>query len=105
MQNQGPDAMLELGTKVTLVSREYGYSRFMTAQGVVGYAATNDFALAPKPRPTPPPLPPLRTAQSGKRRGSAPTPQEKKLDLGDLPAPEMPSGGAQSNPPGFRMTR
>src|SRR5215212_9470134 len=56
MQNTGPDAMLELGQRVTLVSREYGYSRFRTAEGVTGYAATNDFQfVAPTPKPVPTP--------------------------------------------------
>src|SRR5688572_23365445 len=51
-QNTGPDAMLDLGTRVTLVSREYGYSRFRTKEGVTGYALWNDFAAAP-PAPAP----------------------------------------------------
>jgi hypothetical protein len=103
MQNTGPDAMLELGERVTLVSKEYGYSRFKTAQGVTGYAATNDFQLAPTTtskmpgrliNPTPVPK------NSGRRR--APAAPERKLDLGDVPVPDLPSGGQEAKP-GFRV--
>jgi hypothetical protein len=103
MQNSGPDAMLELGEKVTLVSREYGYSRFKTAAGVTGYAATNDFQLATAStnkmpgrliNPTPKPK------SSGRGRG--PAAPERKLDLGDVPVPDLPSGGQEAKP-GFRV--
>jgi hypothetical protein len=103
MQNSGPDAMLELGQRVTLVSREYGYSRFRTAEGVTGYAATNDFQLAPaatsKPDRFVNPTPVARIAS--RRRAPAASP-ERKLDLGDVPVPDMPTGG-QPSQPGFRM--
>jgi hypothetical protein len=103
MQNGGPDAMLELGEKVTLVSREYGYSRFKTAQGVTGYAATNDFQLATTATNKMPgrlvnPTPVSRTAS----RRRAPAAPERKLDLGDVPVPDLPSGGQEAKP-GFRV--
>lgn len=102
MQNTGPDAMLELGQRVTLVSKEYGYSRFRTAEGVTGYAATNDLQLAPQVKPTPGrfvnPTPASRIA-SRRRTPAAP---ERKLDLGDVPVPDLPAGGQEAKP-GFRL--
>jgi hypothetical protein len=99
MQNTGPDAMLELGQRVTLVSREYGYSRFKTAEGVTGYASTNDFQFVP---PTPKPVPTPPAGRGGKRK-AAQMPVGK-LDLQDVPLPEMPSRGEPAEEkPRFRV--
>jgi hypothetical protein len=103
-QNAGPDAMLELGERVTLVSREYGYSRFRTKAGMTGYAFWSDFAPAPPlPQATPTPAPSRRSGGgSGRsRRGPAPAPSADPLfDVRDVPLPELPE---RDDKPKFRM--
>jgi hypothetical protein len=94
----GADMKLPQGQKLTMLERQYGYSRVMLDDGTNGYVATEDLKLAP-PEP-PPPKPPkpsgIGSWFSGKPKNSdvEGTPSEPLFDVNDVPLP-MP----ESNTP------
>ncbi len=56
-QASGPDSSLPRGTRLLMLSREYGFSHIAIAgTGQTGYVSTDDLAPAP-PLPKPAPLP------------------------------------------------
>ena len=84
-QASGPDLQLSKGQRVTVVKREFGYSRVVLDDGQSGYVATEDIAPAP-PEAAPSPTP--------KSRRERPEPMSPRLPRGDfdkpLPLPETP---------------
>lgn len=46
-QGAGPDFNLLKGQRVTMVKREFGFSKVQTAEGETGYVATEELAVAP----------------------------------------------------------
>lgn len=90
----GPDRQLPKGAYVTLIRKEIGFSRVMTAEGVVGYVANDQMQRAPTiARTTVSPRlgEPWKPASSPRRQKSAPTRSpEDQLDLSDIPLP-LPS--------------
>jgi hypothetical protein len=90
----GADDSLTQGTRVTMVERDFGFSRVMLANGVTGYVATDDVKLVP---PEPPPKPNERVVTNRKlpQLFHAPvkksdvhsTPGEPLFDINDVPLP------------------
>ena len=87
----GPDLALKRGDKVTLVQKQFGYSRILLADGTSGFVATEDLAPAPPPAPMP------RTAlasvggRSGPRHPASnvrPT-ADPLFDMSDTPLPQQ----------------
>jgi hypothetical protein len=91
-QAAGPDATLTKNQHVTLIRREFGYSRIRTEDGQLGYVATEDITRAPDPTPTP--TPPRGSGKKG--RGGRLT-QDQPNDIA------LPQNQPSDNPaPGFR---
>ncbi len=87
----GPDLQLASGTSVTMVKREFGYSKVMTESGEVGYMANEFMRLAP-PIVQAAPAEARRQRPARERRRSIPPVRqpEEQLDLSDIPLP-LPS--------------
>jgi len=93
-QTFGADESLVQGTRVTMVQRDFGFSRVMLANGVSGYVATDDLEpLPPEPKPKPSPrvvtgrkLPKLFSAPV-KRSDVRSTPGDPLFDINDVPLP------------------
>ena len=102
----GADATLTQGQRLTVVSRDFGYSRVTLESGQSGYVATEDMKPAPPdpvtPAPRPTPKPGL--ANVGRRANSAVEPVPAPLfDVTDVPAPPLPKGSEPPSPaPVFR---
>ncbi len=101
----GADFNLTQGQKVTMLERQFGYSRVMLEDGETsGYMATEDLKPAP---PEPPPKPaPARKISSGsgrmysgkpKRSNVQPTPIDPLFDVNDVPLP-LPDDEPVSEP-------
>ena len=86
--NTGPDFQLARGAVVTMVRREFGFSRVMTEDGNVGYVANEQLKPAPAlASVVPMDVRPSRTLRSRtKPIPSAPL-REEQLDLSDIPLP------------------
>jgi hypothetical protein len=83
-QTFGADQSLAEGTRVTLVSREFGYSRVALSNGVTGYVSSDELRPLP-PEPKPKDKPPRVASRSrGKlpRLFSAPV---KRSDVESVP--------------------
>jgi hypothetical protein len=102
----GADDSLAQGSRVTMVERDFGFSRVMLTNGVTGYIATDDLKPIP-PEPTPKPnervvtnrkLPRLFSAPV-KRSNVQPTPGDPLFDINDVPLP-MSDQPTKSTPNG-----
>lgn len=91
----GPDFNLPKGHKVTMLKREFGYSRVSMEDGTTGYVATDELTPAP-PEPPPPratPMPrPKRGAGFGasskpRRSNVQPVAEDPLFDITDIPLP------------------
>lgn len=73
-QFKGADVNLMKGAKVSLLTKEVGYSYVRLCDGRKGYMANDDLAPAPKPSPTPKqkPAPIVRNKSASK---ALPVPQ------------------------------
>jgi hypothetical protein len=105
----GADETLAQGTRVTMVQRDFGFSRVMLASGTTGYVSTDE--LRPLP-PEPPPKQRTATARVVTNRKlprlfSAPvkrsnvqsTPGDPLFDINDVPA-KMEDTPAKQPPEG-----
>ena len=90
----GADETLPMGTRVTMVSRDFGYSRVMLASGITGYVSSDELKpLPPEPKPKEKParvvtnrkLPRLFSAPI-KRSNVESTPGDPLFDINDVPA-------------------
>jgi hypothetical protein len=108
-QEFGPDFTMASGQRLTLIHREFGYSRVMTENGISGYVSNDDIKPAP---PTPPPKPTPKSSIGSwfKHTPSStsnfkPVPQPL-FDVNDVPPPPMPPAGEKPHSagptPGFR---
>lgn len=100
----GADFNLEQGQRITMVKREFGYSRIQLADGQTGYVSTDELEPAPPEPPPPRATPPPRSKLfSGKLRQShvQPVPEDPLFDITDipLPMPEEPSSAPASPTP------
>ncbi len=88
----GPDFQLASGARVTVVQREFGFSKVRTEGGDVGYVANEQLRLAPVIARAAPLLETRKPRASQPRRRSAPSsrPPVEQLDLSDIPLP-LPS--------------
>ncbi len=88
-QTFGPDFLLKQDTKVTVLKRDWAFTRVMTDDGTAGYIASEDLKAAP-PEPPPPTgsSSGVRTSSSGKPKRSnvSSTPGSPLFDMSDLPA-------------------
>ena len=92
-QTFGADETLALGTRVSMVQRDFGFSRVTMANGLTGYVATDDLKpLPPEPKPKPErvvtnrKLPRLFSAPI-KRSDVQSTPGDPLFDINDVPLP------------------
>jgi len=95
------DGTLSVGTTVTILSRQLGFSRVRLANGETGFLPTRD--LIPVERPS---MTGTRTSGPAVRNfvprvgpgdnpeAAAPT----RLDMSDTPLPELPTGGQTPTP-------
>lgn len=100
----GADFNLEQGQRITMVKREFGYSRIQLADGQTGYVSTDELEPAPPEPPPPRATPPPRSKlSSGKLRQSyvQPVSEDPLFDITDipLPMPEEPSSAPVSPTP------
>jgi hypothetical protein len=92
-QTFGPDDLLGRGTRVTLMSRDMGFSRVMLENGVTGYVANEDVdVLPPEPVPTAQPATVSQRAERlfrgpARRSNVQPTPGDPLFDMNDVPLP------------------
>lgn len=86
-QGFGPDFQLSSGERVTLLTRDLGFSQIRTARAQVGYVANEDIAPAP-PVPATPPPPKIRI-HSNQPEPDYPLPPELEPPLPDLPVPKF----------------
>ena len=97
-QASGPDFALTKGQRLTMLSRQFGYSHVAMDSGQSGYVATEDLAPAPpesNPSPSPTPAPNLNTsAERPERRERAPTREEEA----QVPLPDLPQGRSSPAP-------
>lgn len=90
-QDTGPDFQLLKGAAVTMLKREFGFSRVTTEDGVVGYVANEQLKVAPLMTRAATAVEPRRSKRSSAPTRSAPRMQrEEQLDLSDIPFP-LPS--------------
>ena len=114
-QSFGPDFMLKKGERVTMLNRDWGFSRVLTENGVAGYVATEDIEPAP---PAPAPAPRIASTRSSavpighSRGGSSPrvrrenpeflgNPNDPLFNVNDVPLP-MPDEAPAKLKPEFR---
>ena len=110
-QSFGADEIIPRGTTVTLLEREFGFSRVMRPNGLTGYVPTEDIQpMAPEPpaKKAPPRLTSNRkVGRSGstvdgpiKRSNVQPTPGEPLFDVNDVPLPakDAPPGNPSATP-------
>ncbi|HEY3900359.1 MAG TPA: hypothetical protein VGM54_17245 [Chthoniobacter sp.] len=88
----GPDFELPKGSHLTMLKREFGYSRVVTDDGIVGYVSNDEMSAAPASvaRVTRPAVPNRRSYRATPRNNSNPSPrksEEPGLDLNDVPLP------------------
>ena len=109
-QEFGADFTMGNGQRLTLLHREFGYSRVMTENGISGYVSNDDIKPAPA---TPPPKPTPKSSSISswfKHTPSStsnfkPVPQPL-FDVNDVPPPPIPGGQEKPHSagptPGFR---
>lgn len=93
-QTFGADESVTQGTRVTMVERDFGFSRVTLPNGTTGYVATEDLKpLPPEPKPNPNErvvtnrkMPRLFTAPV-KRSNVESTPGDPLFDINDVPLP------------------
>jgi len=106
-QSFGADEILQQGTTVTLLQREFGFSRVMRPNGLTGYVATEDLQpMAPEqPHKAPPRLASNRKVDRpegtftgpARRSNVKPTPEDPLFDINDVPLPvKEPSAKTES---------
>ncbi|RYD68632.1 MAG: hypothetical protein EOP84_29890 [Verrucomicrobiaceae bacterium] len=108
----GADFNLVQGQKVTMLKREYGYSRVMLEDGTSGYMATEELKPAP-PEPPPPKPAPVRKSSGGgwfssgkpKRSNVQPTPTDPLFDVNDVPLPLPDEEPVPTSKPDFRYPK
>jgi hypothetical protein len=86
----GPDFRLPKGAHVTMLKREYGYSKVLTDDGVAGYVANEELQPAPVvARAAAMDMPTGRSYRERiKNNNNAPARKpDEQLDLNDLPLP------------------
>ncbi|MHA3771992.1 hypothetical protein ACXR0O_10690 [Verrucomicrobiota bacterium sgz303538] len=93
----GADFNLKQGEKLTMLDRQFGYSKVMLEDGTTGYIATEELKPAPPDPPPPKATPKPRSKSSGsggwfssgkpKRSDVQPTPNEPLFDVNDVPLP------------------
>jgi hypothetical protein len=88
-QKVGPDFDLPKGAHVTMLKREFGYSRVVTDDGVAGYVSNDQLKPAPAvARVVPTGLPAERPYRERVRSHPQPRQlEERPLDMSDLPLP------------------
>jgi len=99
----GADFKLTQGQKLTMLERQYGYSRVMLDDGTSGYVATEELKQAP-PEPPPPKVAKasgIGSWFSGKPKNSdvEATPSEPLFDVNDVPLPMPDTPPAESKKP------
>jgi hypothetical protein len=105
-QSFGPDFLLTQNAKVTVLKRDWAFTRVLMEDGTAGYIASEDLKAAP---PEPPPQARgsssgVRTTSSGKPRRSnvQSVPDSPLFDMTDLPA--LPAEAEPAKPaPDFRF--
>jgi hypothetical protein len=101
-QASGPDFALSHGDRLTMLSREYGYSHVaVAATGQSGYVATEDVVAAP-PLPTPSPSPGLAGGHSRHRHRGYDSLPPTAGEQSQIPLPEFPESKPPPNAPPFR---
>ena len=87
----GPDFELPKGAHLTMLKHEFGFSRVVTDDGIVGYVSNDQISSAPPTvaRVTRPPVPNPRSYREPPRKNSRPRnpTEEPGLDLNDVPLP------------------
>ena len=87
----GPDLSLKRGDKVTLVQKQFGYSRVLLADGTSGYVATEDSRRLRRPRPCRAAALASRGAARTAARGTRPSDvrptADPLFDISDAPLP------------------
>ena len=97
-QSFGADELLQTGTTVTLLERQFGFSRVMRPNGQTGYVSTEDIQpIAPEPaKKSPPRLATNRKVDRTtertvdgpiKRSNVKSTPGDPLFDINDVPLP------------------
>jgi hypothetical protein len=95
-QSFGADEVVPQGTTVTLLERQFGFSRVMRPNGLTGYIATEDIQpMAPEPHKAPPRLASNRKGERTERTFDGPvkrsnvksTPGDPLFDVNDVPLP------------------
>ena len=102
----GADENLNAGTHLTMLKRDFGYSRVMMDNGVSGFVPTEDVKPAPPPAAPKPAQKSIFNGWFGHR--TAPKQPEPKLDLRDIPPPPLPTksdtpGESGQDSPKFRV--
>lgn len=91
----GADMNLQSGQHVTMMTRQFGYSRVMLDDGVSGWVPTDDLKPAPAtpvPKPSPPPVSAMPWANRPNPAPSKFKPSPDPLfDVNDVPPPPLPS--------------
>jgi len=89
--SSGPDFQLPRGAVVTMLRREFGYSRIVTDQGIAGYVANEQLTPAPAVAiRAPADLRSPRPPRSRSKPAPVPRQMEDRIDLTDLDLP-LPS--------------
>ena len=112
-QSFGPDFMLKKGERVTMLNRDWGFSRVQTENGVAGYIATEDIEPAPAPpapriastRSSALPIGTSRGGSSSRTRRANPeflgNPNDPLFNVNDVPLP-LPDEAPPKLRPEFR---
>lgn len=104
-QTFGADFVLNQGAMLTVLSRDFGFTRVMTSDGTAGYVATDDLKPAPPAAPASAPLPGGRdlSAKTRPRRGNLQPTRGSPLFESGEPAP-LPANSEPPKPsPSFRF--
>jgi hypothetical protein len=103
-QASGPDFALNHGSRVTMLSYQYGYSHVaVEGSGQSGYVATEDLAPAPAltgPEPSPSAL--LAVSHPRHRHNNYETQTPTAGDQSQIPLPEFPESKPPPGAPAFR---
>jgi hypothetical protein len=86
----GPDFELPKGAHLTMLKREFGFSRVVTDDGIVGYVSNDQMSAAPAVARGTPPAGPIPRSYREAPKNANPRPrktQEPGLDLNDVPLP------------------
>lgn len=113
-QSFGPDFMLKKGERVTMLNRDWGFSRVQTENGVAGYVATEDIEPAPPPpapriastRSAAVPIGTSRGGSSSRTRRESPeflgNPNDPLFNVNDVPLPMPDEAPPTKSRPEFR---